>query len=334
MINIFIHANNRHTLRRLKVADDISSLFRPVLYQDVFRTMRAPTGTMVFTDMDLLGPRQLEAAASMAEAVRRAVPGTRILNHPAHAAERFELLRRMRAAGKSPVEVARLDGMEAPARYPVFIRAEDGASGPETGLLENREQFDTAVAELRRAGKPVKGRVAISYEAEPDADGFFRKFGAFRIGDHVIPQHIQFNTDWVVKANAPERTEAHIAEEFDYIMDNPHRDLVRDAFDVGNLQFGRADFGFKDGRFVLYEINSNPSFPRFAGGDPAREKRRGHIRALICEALRSIDDGKTGGARVPFLPLDPYRDFQDTRSWSPWATAMFRLRLIRRKRGI
>lgn len=332
MINIFIHANNRHTMRRLLAARDIGGLLRPVIYEDVFRTMKVPTGPMIFTDMDLLGPRQREAAASMAEAVRRARPETPILNHPAFMCERFELLRRARAAGLSPVEAVRLDSAETPSRYPVFIRGEDGANGPETELLKDAAEFAEAVEELRRKGKPPKGRIAVSYEASPDADGYFRKYGAFRIGDRIIPQHVQFHTEWVVKRNAPDRTPDHIAEEFDFVMQNPHADLVHRAFDTGGMQFGRADYGFANGAFVLYEINTNPTFPRFVGGKPEREKRRGHIRTQICDALREVAEGHPRGRSIPFLPLDPYRDFVETRSWSPLAAALFRLRLVRRKR--
>jgi len=332
MINIFVHENNQHTLRRLSRAQGSFNNIRPVIYQDVFRRLAVPTGTMVFTDLEFLNPLELEVAASMAQAVVNIAPSTKILNHPSYACERYELLRRMWRKGASPVSVVRLDSGDLPEKYPVFIRAEDGCSGPETKLLENETDFLEAVAILRRSGKPAKGRVAISYEAEPDADGYFRKYGVFRIGEHIIPQHILYNRDWVVKSNQLGRKAELVAEELEYIRTNPHENLVRDAFDTGELQFGRADFGFKNGQFVLYEINTNPTFPRFRGGSPERLQRRDLIRGLLQDAFSSIDGGERSRRLVKFMPLAPYRNFIETRSWSTWSQMLWRLRLVLRKR--
>ena len=140
MINVFIHENNQHTLRRLVGAQGLFRNIRPVIYQDVFRELAVPTGTMVFTDLEFLSPLEVEVAANMARAVEMAVPGTKVLNHPSHACERYELLRRMRKKGSSPVSVVRLHSGDLPEKYPVFIRAEDGCSGPETPLLENEAE--------------------------------------------------------------------------------------------------------------------------------------------------------------------------------------------------
>ena len=332
MINVFIHENNQHTLRRLIGAQGLFRNIRPVIYQDVFRELAVPTGTMVFTDLEFLSPLELEVAANMVRAVEMAVPGAKVLNHPSYACERYELLRRMRKRGLSPVSVVRLHSGDLPEKYPVFIRAEDGCSGPETPLLENEADYLEAVASLRQSGKPVKGRIAVSYEAEPDADGYFRKFGVFRVGNHIVPQHILYSRDWVVKSNQLGRKAELVAEELEYIQTNPHKELVRDAFDTGELQFGRADFGFKGGAFALYEINTNPTFPRFKGGSPERAQRRDLIRGLLNDAFASIDGKERSSLRVKFMPLAPYRSFMETRSWSAWSQALWRLRLALRKR--
>lgn len=330
MINIFVHENNRRTIRRLTKGGFAG--IRAVIYQDVFRALAVPVGTAVFTDLEFLSPLEREVAASMALAIGQAAPGSRILNHPAYACERYELLRRMHASGASPVAVQRLDSGELPQKFPVFIRSEDGCSGPETGLLADVEQYREALAALKRSGKPAKGRIALSYEAVPEPDGYFRKYGVFRVGDHVIPQHILYNRDWVVKSNELGRQQDLVAEELRYMRENPHRKVVMDAFETGELQFGRADFGFRDGQFVLYEINTNPTFPRFRGGSSERSERRELIREQLCQAFASIDDGSQASGRwVPFMPLQPYRRFLETRSWGlrrrwTWLARAFFLR--------
>ncbi len=333
MISVFAHANNTHTLGNLFSVAPLRKILRPVLYQDAFRTLTVPVGPAIFMDMDLLDARQREVAASMAGAIRAASPGAPILNHPAIACERYELLSRTHRLGLSPVQATRLESGDMPQRYPVFIRSECGANGPETGLLHNEADYTQAVEDLRRHGKPAKGRIAVSYHAQPGADGYFRKFGAFRIGDSIIPQHIQFNRDWVVKANAPDRTETHIAEEQAYCELNPHPALVMPVFEAGHIEFGRIDYGFVDGQFCLYEINTNPTFPRFAGGDQKRNARRLIIRNAVVEALQRIDDGKSSRRSVPFMPLSPYRDYVDTHNWSVLSRSAWRMRLVLRKRA-
>ena len=310
MINIFLHENNWRTIRRLRKDGSHFSNLRPVIYQDVFRTLSVPTGTAIFTDLEFLSPLEREVAASMAMTIQQTVPGTPVLNHPAYACERYELLRRMQRKNASPVTVLRVDSGELPEKYPVFIRAEDGCAGPETGLLENDSDYLAAVAALKRSGKPAKGRIALSYEAEPQPDGYFRKYGVFRIGEHIVPQHILYNRDWVVKSNELGRQAELVAEELRYMRENPHKSMVMDAFETGELQFGRADFGFKNGQFVLYEINTNPTFPRFKGGSVERSERRDLIRELLKQAFNSIDSKERFRASgeihaAPALPAFP-----------------------------
>ncbi len=330
MINIFVHENNQRTVRRLVSGGSFN--LRPLVYQDVFRKMAVPLGSAIFTDLEFLSPLEREVAASMAMAIQQAVPGTPVLNHPAHACERYELLRRMCRKGASPVSVLRLDSGDLPDKYPVFIRAEDGYLGPESGLLNDEKEYLEAVDSLKRSGKPVKGRIAVSYEAEPNADGYFRKYGAFRVGDHIIPQHVLYNSDWVVKSNALGRRPELVAEELSYIRENPHEIRLRDAFDTGELQFGRADYGVRNGNFVLYEINTNPSFPRFKGGSPERSERRELIREKLKLAFASIDDNERSSKWISFMPLQPYRRFQEPRSWSVWTRTAWRMRVFLRRR--
>lgn len=332
MINVFTHAGNTHTLKRLSRADKAFANIRTVTYQDVFRELAFPAGTMVFTDFDLLDAREMVIAAAMAVAAQKADPGVRILNHPAYACERYDLLSKMYVRGLSPVSVCRVSDHETPVAFPVFIRSEDGSSGPETGLLHDETEYRAGIEAMRRAGKPSKGRIAVKFEAAADANGYFRKYGVLRIGDRIIPQHIHHSRDWNVKSNGQSRNDALAAEELDYIRDNPHRDQVMQAFDVGNLQFGRADFGCDTGRFVLYEINTNPTFPRFHRGSPARAERRELLRTLIVDAFAAIDSGETARRRIRFEPPQPYRNYVDTKNWAFFSKLALYQRLLQRKR--
>lgn len=331
MIHVFVHAGNTHTLKRLKRGGRPFSIVRAVTYQDAFRSLSFPAGTLVFTDFDFLNPRQMEVAAIMAEAARTADPDVTILNHPAHALERYDLLRAMHAKGLSPVSVCRVNDHDMPQEFPVFIRSEDGARGPETGLLHDAEAYRAKIAEMRLAGKPSKGRIAVKFENTRDGNGHYRKYGVLRIGDRIIPQHIHTGADWNVKSGSQERNDALAAEELAYIRANPHRDQVMQAFDTANLQFGRADFAEVNGRFVLFEINTNPTFPRFGRGSAERSVRRDLLRTQIAEAFEAIDRRESPRRRIRFQPPQPYRDHVDTKSWGLFSRMVLSFRLTLRQ---
>jgi hypothetical protein len=260
-------------------------------------------------------------------AALRADPPTRILNHPARAHERYRLLRTLAAKGLNPVEITRLDGDARPRKYPVFIRSEDGCYGPETGLLEDAAALEVAIAAHQDRGLPLKRRVAISFEADRFADGCFRKYGAIRIGDRILPQHILRSRDWNVKSQLSESDPAFVEEEFAYVRDNPHETALKEIFDIAKTEFGRIDYTMRDGRPIVFEINSNPSFPNFAGGSPDREKRRGIILDALVEAFAAIDTpgGRRGG--VAFSPDLPRAWLMQSRRWGRVRQAIWNRRL-------
>lgn len=299
---------------------------RPVSYEALFRRLSLRKGHLIFTDHDRLSAYELEVAASMAEEVARQVPGARIVNHPARFLQRFELLDTLWRQGRNPFRAARLE-LELPElRYPVFIRREGDAEGPETPLLHSRAELDAAVADLRARGVPLRGRMVVEYCARPDEDGFFRKYGAFRIGDRIVPQHVLFSDHWVAKSSSGRVTERNAAIELDYVRTNPHEAELLELTDIAGAQFGRADYAVIDGRVVLYEFNSNPRFPRGDRTD-LRQERRDLVRRQIMAAFRALDTPLPARGRVWFDL--PYPRSHDMPGW--WF--LTQLRLLRTRSG-
>jgi hypothetical protein len=72
----------------------------------------------------------------------------------------------------------------------------------------------------------LRGRLAIEFHNRPDAAGLYRKYAAFRVGDRILPQHMQVSEDGVVKRDSGRATGAHVAEELDHVRANPHRDQL------------------------------------------------------------------------------------------------------------
>ncbi|MEM9677716.1 MAG: hypothetical protein AAF890_06620 [Pseudomonadota bacterium] len=309
MITVFYHEHNPHPIRRMMdTVDGADKFIRPYLYQELFRTMRFPEGTAIFTDTEYLSTLQMDVIAGVESALMATTPDARIMNRPSVALERFALLRALKRAGLSDVEAVRLDSGDRPTRYPVFIRSEVGCYGPETGLLETPEALEAAVMALPGQNQPLKGRIAVSYEAQVDQHGIYRKYGMLRIGDRLFPQHVMFSKNWMIKASTMGFDEASIAEELDYVVTNPHADLLREVFDVAGLQYGRADYSFCEGKLVVYEVNSNPTLPNRLNVGTERLERRKAVRVLMNEAFQALDDGKikTGWQTVPHVE-DSYR---------------------------
>ena len=272
-------------------------------YEELFFERAAPIAHTIFTDFDRLTRYELDCAGAVALRLQAAAPEIRILNHPLHALERVPLLRRLREEGVNDFDVQRIDTGARPERFPVFLRAEDGYGGPETGIIASDAEFDQALAELRRDGKGLKGRIAVGYVGEPDAKGVHRKYGAFNVGGAIVPQHLMRSEHWVVKKNSAAIGPAEIEEELAFIRENPHAEQLARAFRIGGLDFGRVDYGFHRGRLQVYEINSNPSFPNFGKSD-GRSERRPLIRERFVAALRAIDTPHRRG-RIGFPEIRP-----------------------------
>ncbi len=290
----------------------LAGILRSLTYEELFFERAGPVGHYIFTDFDRLSRYELDSAARFANTLQDAAPDVRILNHPARAMERTALLAALRRAGINDFAVTRIDAGERPPQYPVFIRAEDGYGGPDTDLLRGDAEFDQSLRDLVSRGLPLRGRVAIGFAAEKGANGRYRKYGAFNIGGTIIPQHLMQSDDWVVKRHIPTETPADrldesvpiVDEEMEYVRANPHRAALLAAFREGNIDFGRADYGVVAGKVQIYEINTNPAFPRFDLKDH-RSERRDLLLGLLVEAFRAIDTTIASRGRVPLRDVRP-----------------------------
>jgi len=286
-------------------------LLKSLTYEELFFERAAPIGHYIFTDFDRLSRYELECAAAFAKALQKAAPEACILNHPLTALERYPLLIALNKAGINDFTAIRIEGGERPKRYPVFIRAEDGYGGPETDLLHNDDEYDAAIANLFQRGLPTRGRLAIGFANERSPDGYYYKYGALNIGGRIIPQHINYGENWVVKlnyqhaGNAASRDEAYgeseagVANELNYVKHNPHQDILSRVFEIAGIDFGRVDYGIVDGRVQIYEINTNPYLP-YGKKHSNRTEKKPIVLNGILEALRATNRPIGVGGRIAF----------------------------------
>jgi hypothetical protein len=266
-------------------------------YETIFSTRRIPPAHLVFTDFDRLSQYELEIAANAAEQMRADCPAARIFNHPARFLQRHELLERLWQMGINPFRSVRLELPLHELSYPVFLRRESDASGPETDLIPDRTTLEAALDDFSARGIPLRGRLAVEFHTRPEADGMYRKYGAFRLGDRILPHHVQVSDRWIVKSNSSHRTAQHATEEIDYVLTNPHEAQLRRIMDIACADFGRIDYTLVDGRIVVFEINSNPLFPGI-DKDDVRQVRRQIVRERLIEAFAAVDTPIPGNRPV------------------------------------
>ncbi len=312
MIYIVTHHDYAHTIKTVaeQVVSHGAADVRLLDYCSLFSSRRAPVGHYVFTDFDRLTAYEIQVAEGVARLIQQAAPNAKILNWPARVLERYPLLRQFARMGLNDFSAYRLDSGEMPATYPVFIRSEDDCQKPDTPLLYSENELIEAIGRLRNAGLPMKRRIAVELCAEPDENGIYRKYGVFKVGDHLVPHHLFHHNDWYVKRGTRKREDSapYLDEVQHFIREIPHADAIRRAFDVADIDFGRIDYSIVNGRLQTYEINTNPTFPPLwaeQGKADLFADRRELFRSRMLAALSAIDTPIEGPRKIIFPLPEP-----------------------------
>ena len=286
--------------------------FRLTHYERLLRCWHVPRATYIFGDIERLAPWELRLAADLYRSMTEA--GLRCLNDPARALSRLALLRGLHHADINPFNAYRADEQPRPERFPVFVRHEDDHLRAAADLYHDQDELDRALAKLANSGLPLRGMLVVEYCPAPYRDGLWAKWGSWRIGDAVFVDHLVVDDTWLVKVGDPAKlTEQEKRDERDALDTNRYEGPVGRAFEVGGIDFGRADHADIDGRPVIYEINTNPFTPRFTPGpNPAASETTMKIRNRFSEALEAIDT--PSGGRVKIAPTPRRRPI---RWWRP-----------------
>ncbi len=249
-----------------------------------------PTGHWIFSDLERLDRRGREEGAMFRDALVAKRSARSLHNDPLRTMGRYELLRTLHEHGVNDFDVYRLTEARRPRRYPVFLRTESDHAGAESALLPDEEAFEGAVEELLRSGRSREGRLVVEFLGERDERGLFRKYSAWRIGSSILPGHLFFGPDWMLKE--PKVVDAEsLRLEAAYLDENPHADMLDAAFRLGRIDYGRVDYGVVGGRVQVYEINTNPGIPSAPAPGPGA--LRGEIDAAfterVIERFRALD---------------------------------------------
>ncbi|HET6619217.1 MAG TPA: hypothetical protein VFG64_04710 [Dongiaceae bacterium] len=227
-------------------------------YDRLFRARSLPRATWIFTDFDRLNFWELELAARLYRNVVGA--GQRALNDPAIVAQRFSLLRRLYRAGFNRFNVWSIEAEEWPERYPVFLRTQSAHRGALSELIPDRTSLEGVIEAALAKGRPRRELMIVEYCAEPVREDLFRKLAMYRVGPTMVANLCVHQSKWVAKDGEKGIAGQELYDdEYRIIEENRHGEELRPAFDLGGIEFGRADFGLVGGRPQVYEINTNPT---------------------------------------------------------------------------
>jgi hypothetical protein len=262
----------------------------------LIRYLRAPVvpprGHYIFSDLERLTEDEAQQAAVVWQTVAETHPDVRLLNHPTRSMRRYELLRSLRERGINTFDVYRLDEARSPVRYPVFLRVENDHGAARSPLLQTSEELAAHVTFLESQGWNRHSLLVTEFCDTAYADGVYRKYSAFIVGDHVFPRALQFSKHWVQK-RSDLLDDALLAEELAYVKANPHADILRRVFRLARIEYGRADYGLRDGAVQVWEINTNPHITSRA---TRRRLRPAILDAAECRMAAALDDILDGRA--------------------------------------
>ena len=262
-----------------------------LLYEDLFsgKSWQLPAATYIFTSMGRdMGQREPPSPArklcsDLQRNLVQVCGPQRVLNDPARFLSRFELLQALHARGINRFGVHRVAGAAEPPRYPVFLRREGGTLWETPPLARTPEEYAAAA----RAAEP--GSIAIEYFDTADAAGIYRKYGCFVVGGRIVPRHLFFSRNWLVK-QADLLEPVLLQEELEFMSANPHAVELAAIARFANLSWGRIDYAVVDGRPQVWELNITPALVSGPpAGDPARRRVHEKFVELFAQALDTVD---------------------------------------------
>jgi hypothetical protein len=261
-------------------------------YELLTRMPVMPQGSYIFSDLERLDalPRKILGRVW----ARLQDSGCRMLNHPERSLRRLELLDALHRDGRNDFRAFRADTAGEPWRYPVFIRQEKEHNGAQSPLLHDLQSVREALLQAVLSGQALSDLLVVEMCDTADAEGIYRKYSAFCIGDRIIPRHVLFSRKWMLK-DMDLLEPAYRAEARDYCQANPHESELRSLFERARIDYGRIDYAVgRDGRIQVWEINTNPQIMRAPQAYPESVRHFHHAFAeRYLEAMQSIDsDGE------------------------------------------
>ena len=170
---------------------------RQITYPELFRTRSLPRGAWIFTALDALTDAELQMVELVQRGAREA--GLPVFNPARQALHRYGLLRLLQESGRNDFRAHRADGPLDKLRFPVFVRVANEHDGSSTPLLHDGRALRRAMAYLWMRGLPRRQLLVVEFCDTAGADGLYRKYSIFRIGDSYVPRYLHIGRYWMTK---------------------------------------------------------------------------------------------------------------------------------------
>jgi len=270
---------------------ELSDMVKAISYHDLRRIRSFEPGTVIFTGLGVITDHQREAGAETYKLLFRENGAVTLLNHPKTSLGRLDLIKKLHETGINNFLACKADEYHsASISYPVFVREARRHSGSLTGLIEGFSDLKKSIERLKRAGYHPSDLLVVEFCDTSDKNGLYRKYSALKMGDAIIPRYLSLGYHWVVKENEPDPDSGElyddqkIQDELDYIQNNPHNEELQRIFALANIDYGRIDYGVKNGKLQVWEINTLPTFGQAPGFEkPFRNSTRRKARAKAKE---------------------------------------------------
>lgn len=288
-------------------------------YNWLFRAFRLPSATYIFTQIDRLDAAERRLAGRVFRHLNSAGPGHRAFNDPAHAKNRYRLLRALHDQGLNDFDVNLASEQPKPKAFPVFIRRISLATPPLTNLIDNQKLLDGEIKRLAKAGEPLDDLVVTEFCAEQIEPGIYQKWSMFNSGGQFCLKHSNTGKHWFLKHGQLEETpSSYYEEEWQKLTRNSYVEHFKKVFEIAKIDYGRADFGIVKNRVQTYEINFNP---RFSGNlnTNANKQRNLNVAWVFQRRVEHIADMDIPNGRSIENIVDPEITAFRLRFWRNYA---------------
>jgi hypothetical protein len=217
-------------------------------------------GTYVFTFRNHFSALHVELINRIASRAESQGLAARILNRPLRFKRRYEQLRLLHDAGVNRHNAYYLAERAEPRTWPVFLRSE--ATHWTTGLIRDPGELAGVRAAMEAKGIWMGDKMMVEFNDLKGPDGLYRKYGAYRVGERIVPRHVYIGPRWKQRLNRDVLVgmmgrEDLIDEELRYVRDNPHAERVMEIFRLLGVDYGRIDYGMDGDRLQVWEVNTN-----------------------------------------------------------------------------
>lgn len=258
MILFVTTAFHHYTLSTIVPSRTGSDVARVVSYDWLFRCASLRASCVVFTDFDRLRHYELEEAARIYRRLRDG--GIRVLNDPARARQRHDLLHALHGAGINPFRAYRAALRPRPEKFPVFLKCETDHAQAFDELIGNQDDLDRKLQAVEESGVPLRNMLVIEFANRSIRDGVYHRKTIYRIGERFLPGSLVIEDSPFVKYG---RIEVAREEDFktaaDWIRNNPDAERFPKVFDLARIEYGRADYVTNADGLAVFEINTNPA---------------------------------------------------------------------------